>query len=658
MAVQVSYPGVYIEEFAPGAPIQGVGTSTPAFLGPAAEGPLNIPTKVTNWDQFRKTFGETPLPGFYLWYAVRGFFENGGTVCYVNRISNAANAELILNDNSGGAGRPAIRIRSRRTGIPSSPISIAVEANPPATGAQPRLYAPTATITSASGTSIRVSVADDALKFRSGDFITWSGTTEPRRVQVTRIEGDTIRVAEPLSKSYTTGALRLDNVRAGDTAFRVERLDNPVRLASGSVIRLSQEAGGTAPRIEDVLVVRRVEVERVSPTLTTYRVEVRQALTKDFDLTKETTVDFIEFRLTVTQGASTQEYNNLSMDAEHPLYFARVIKNDPNALIDAEPVEPPNTTAPPNNRPKTLAAAPLPGGANDDPASLTPTDYARALALLEAIDDINMVAVPDRTDAAVQMAVIAHCTNMGDRFAILDSRSRAVPFGTDSVEVHRRALDTTRGFAALYYPWLSVPAAGGGGLVSIPPSGHVAGIYARIDNSRGVHKAPAGSEAIVNGALGVERTLSDTDQGQLNLQGVNVIRVFAGGGRPVVWGARTTATDTNWQYVSTRRLFLFIEESIEEGIRWSVFEPNNLQLWQKLRRTITEFLTRVWRDGALFGRTAEEAFYVRIDEALNPPAERALGRLNIEVGVRPSFPAEFIIVRIGIWQGGSETNES
>jgi phage tail sheath protein FI len=179
---------------------------------------------------------------------------------------------------------------------------------------------------------------------------------------------------------------------------------------------------------------------------------------------------------------------------------------------------------------------------------------------------------------------------------------------------------------------------------------------ARSDNTRGVHKAPANE--IVNGALGIERNMSDIDQGQLNLQGINVVRLFQTGGRPVLWGARTTATDRNWQYVNVRRLFLFIEESIEEGIRWAVFEPNNLQLWQKLKRTITDFLTRVWRDGALFGAKAEEAFYVRIDETLNPFSEQQLGRLHIEIGLRPTYPAEFIIVRIGIWSGGAEVTEA
>jgi hypothetical protein len=170
-----------------------------------------------------------------------------------------------------------------------------------------------------------------------------------------------------------------------------------------------------------------------------------------------------------------------------------------------------------------------------------------------------------------------------------------------------------------------------------------------------VHKAPANE--IVNGALAVERSMSDIEQGQLNLEGIDVIRVFNNGGRPVVWGARTTATDLNWQYVNIRRLFIFLEQSIEVGIRWAVFEPNNPALWQKLRRTITAFLTQVWRDGALFGTKADEAFYVRIDDVLNPFSEQALGRLHLEIGVRPSYPAEFIIVRIGIWDGGSDVTE-
>jgi phage tail sheath protein FI len=369
------------------------------------------------------------------------------------------------------------------------------------------------------------------------------------------------------------------------------------------------------------------------------------------------TVESEEFSMTVTDGTTTATYTELGMDPEHINYYSRVVRQDPKGLVFADPVEPPNTTLPPDNRPaKVAVATALSAGADDNPATLNVGDYQNALSLLEPINDIDIVAIPGVTDPATQMTLIDHCTNLGNRFAILDSHRGAPLFGPNSIEVQRAGLDTARGFAALYYSWLQVPGKGSS-LILVPPSGHMAGIYARTDNTRGVHKAPAGTEAIVNGALGVEQTMSDIDQGQLNLEGINCIRVFNTGGRPIVWGARTTATDTNWQYVSTRRLFLFLEGSIEEGIRWAVFEPNNLQLWQKLKRTISEFLTRVWRDGALFGATAEEAFYVRIDDVLNPFTEQALGRLNIEIGVRPSFPAEFIILRIGIWQGGSEVTE-
>lgn len=659
MAVQVSYPGVYIEEFTPGAPIEGVGTSTAAFLGPCSEGPLNEPTKITSWDMFHEKFGTwdsklgrrvaTPLDGFYLWYAVRGFFENGGKVCYVTRVSNATYAEIVLKDNStkNPSGEDTIRLWARKPGVISPDIKVKIAEANAVKKADAKLFRPIATISNASGAAITVIDENDAKNYRSGDVLYWDTSNETKPVRVFRVEGKTIRLTEALSKTYTTGVLRLADLEAGDTVFRVE---NAAKLSAGSVIKLG--------KVNDAYVVKRVDIERITPTLTTYRVELRQGLAKKIDMTNDTSVESFEFKLTVSQGTGySKEYNELGMDPEHFNYFARVIRDDPDGLIYAERVEPPNTTPPPDNRPMKLAATSLGSGVNDNPATLAASDYKMALSLLEPIDDVNMVIVPDRTDADVQQAIIAHCQNMQDRFAILDSPRDVPLFGTDSVEVHRRSLDSDGGYAALYYPWLRVSPDRGTESILVPPSGHVAGIFARTDNNRGVHKAPAGNEALVNGAFGIERTMSDIDQGQLNMNGINVIRVFAAGGRPIVWGARTTATDRNWQYVNVRRLFLYLEESIEEGIRWAVFEPNNLQLWQKLKRTITEFLMRVWRDGALFGDKPEDAFYVRIDEALNTDSTRALGRLYIEIGVRPSYPAEFIIVRIGIWPGGSEVSE-
>jgi hypothetical protein len=494
---------------------------------------------------------------------------------------------------------------------------------------------------------------------------------DSEEVTVFRVEGDTIRLDAKLTKAHATGkALRLADLKVGD---RVVRLENASKLASGSVITLSQDPGGDAAAVTETQVVESVNLERISSTLTTYRVELGQGLANAYSLASDISVESQEFNLTVTRQVDSnsyeQPYQNLSMNPANPNYFATVINNDEAddknkaaGKIYARSVDPPNITPAPDNLPRNRSKAALAGGADDDLSTLDASHYKNALALLEPIDDINMVIIPDRTDADVQGAAIAHCeVQTKDRFAILDSRRGAPLFGTGSVEVQRQGLDSPKGFAALYYPWILVAPAKGDQPILVPPAGHVAGIYARIDTNRGVFKAPAGTEAIVNGALGVERTMSDIEQGQLNEPlGINVIRVFQSGGRPVVWGARTTATliDRNWQYVNIRRLFLFLEESIQEGIRWAVFEPNNQSLWQKLKRTIGDFLLQQWRDGALFGATPEEAFYVRIDEALNPDSQRALGRLYIEIGIRPSYPAEFIIVRIGIWQGGSEVTEA
>lgn len=654
MAV-TTYPGVYIEEFTPGAPIQGVGTSTAALLGPSASGPLNEPTLLTSWDAFRQTFGDKPLPGFYLWYAVRGFFENGGQVCYVTRVSNASYDQLVLNDQATTP-QPTVVLRARKPGVSTPKITVTVNGAVHAVAkASAKLYRPTATISSATGNLVTVGSPAEAAQFRPGDRITWNGTTETQPVQVLRIEGAGIRVAQPLAGTYSSGTVRLVDLQVGDTVLRIS---GAPKIGPGMVLLLEQ----TTPSLKDTVVVKQVLPEQIAPGTTTYRVTLRGGLKAGFNLdaaSSDTTVESQEFSLSVTSGGATQQYTELGMDPEHPSFFVRVINQDAAGLVNAAFAEPPNITAAPKNLPASVAGPgqDLTGGTDDNPAGLTAAHYSQALALLEPIRDINLVAIPDRSDAQVQTALIDHCERLYNRFAVLDARRAAPLFGPGSVATQRQGLTSPKGFGALYYPWLLVPPASGSDLVLVPPSGHICGIMARTDTTRGVHKAPAGEEAVVSGSLGVERTMSDVDQGQLNLQGINVIRVFEPGGRPLLWGARTTSNDTNWQYVNIRRLFIFLEQSLERGIRWAVFEPNNLALWQKLKRTIREFLDRVWRDGALFGATADKAFYVRIDEALNPFTEQALGRLRIEIGVRPSYPAEFIIVRIGIWPGGSETEE-
>jgi hypothetical protein len=200
----------------------------------------------------------------------------------------------------------------------------------------------------------------------------------------------------------------------------------------------------------------------------------------------------------------------------------------------------------------------------------------------------------------------------------------------------------------MYYPWIEVMDPITNKLVAIPPSGHVAGIWARNDNTRGVHKAPANE--VVLGAVGLKYQTTKGEQDTLNPNGVNCIRAFPGRGIRV-WGARTLTSDPAWRYINVRRLFNYVEKSIENGTQWVVFEPNDRQLWARVRRDVSSFLKTVWRDGALFGSSPDEAFYVKCDDELNPPESRDMGRLIIEIGMAPVKPAEFVIFRISQWAG-------
>jgi phage tail sheath protein FI len=283
----------------------------------------------------------------------------------------------------------------------------------------------------------------------------------------------------------------------------------------------------------------------------------------------------------------------------------------------------------------------------------------------EVADEVTMVCCPDLMALyqtgnlsmdgvkAVQLAMIAHCENMKDRFAILDCPPGLTPQQVKDWRMKETGYDTKYG--AVYYPWIRIAnPLGNGESVLVPPSGYMAGIYARSDTERGVHKAPANE--VVRGAMAVEMQITKSEQDILNPVGINCIRAFPGRGIRV-WGARTLSSDASWRYINVRRLFNFIEKSIELGTQWVVFEPNDMDLWARIRRDINAFLTMVWRSGALFGATPAQAFYVKCDEEINPSESRDLGQVIIEVGLAPVKPAEFVIFRISQWASGSEASE-
>lgn len=294
------------------------------------------------------------------------------------------------------------------------------------------------------------------------------------------------------------------------------------------------------------------------------------------------------------------------------------------------------------------------------------------ITALETVDEAKIIAAPGFSDVLSYEAIISHCEKMGDRFAILDA-----PAGVNNVDQLKKvaAADSGSGgdeegdslsppvkglraresaCAAYYFPWIyASDPFDTRKIVKTPPSGHLAGIYARTDARRGVHKAPANEQ--VRGALDLCYKVTRDEQGELNRAGVNCIRFFPDAGIRV-WGARTLAGESSeWRYINVRRLFNMIEESIGAGTRWVVFEPNDERTWKTIERDIRAFLTLVWRDGALKGNAPEKAFFVKCNEETNPSEIIDAGRLVTEIGIAPVKPAEFIIFRIGQWVGGPDT---
>lgn len=276
----------------------------------------------------------------------------------------------------------------------------------------------------------------------------------------------------------------------------------------------------------------------------------------------------------------------------------------------------------------------------------------KGLELLEETEQVSIVAAPCRFDGKSHDQLLSHCEKMKNRVAVLDS-----PAEVDSIDSLTKGLrprQSDGGFGAFYFPHILVadPLSPNSPPVAVAPSGHIAGVFARTDNDRGVHKAPANE--LLRGALDVSYNLTRDEQGVLNPNGVNCIRLFPGEGIRV-YGARTVAAGSSeWRYLNVRRLLSMIEESIARSTRWAVFEPNDRTLWKSLCRDAGAFLTSIWRQGALMGASPEEAFFVKCDEETNPPDEVDQGRVVILIGVAPVKPAEFVIFRIGQSASGAE----
>lgn len=510
-------PEVYIEEISSGLkPIQGVGTSTAAFVGLCQKGPFGEAVPITNFSQFLKTFGSY-IDGAFLAFAVRSFFTEGGTSCYVVRTCHYAVPT--------GAS----------PGTPKKPTAVAATTKPPLKNAE--------------------ATPTDVL-----------------------------------------------SITANDNSKGAWANDFSVNIKSATV-----------------------------PGTDRFLLELHYA------------------------GNLVETYDGLTMDATSTDYA--VTRLAASAYVIAEDKVPSSSTLSAVQRRPALTTSPvfLTDG-NDGLTGLASNDFygeadlGNGFYAFDKIDAINLMAVPEAVDRAVHLKGYAYCELRKDCFYIADSQ-RVIKTADDVVNyklaqgIYSGQNSLNSQYGALYAPWVSVfdPRSGKG--IDIPPSGVVAGRYAGVDQSRGVHKAPAGIEdGRVLSVLDVVKDFSDADQAKLNPLGINVIRKFIGVG-PVLWGARTTSSDPEWNYLNVRRFFLFVEQSVAASTKWTVFEPNGPPLWKAITLNVSAFLRQQWAIGALVGPKEEQAFYVKCDAETNPPESVDLGRVITEVGLAVVRPAEFVILR-------------
>lgn len=650
-------PGVYVEEEERGPkPIPGVSTSNAAFIGMCKDGPPLVPTGIDSFDKFERIFGGITSPNYPLPYAVRGFFENGGRFCFIVRVSDATQSKLEFMDSRTSPASTIFTLKSKTYGAKAKDLKATLTRD----GADSLTPAPVGLAWTA-GVPVTVDATDMAkvtidaaatFKFVAGDRVTYDDGDENHDTEdrtVLTVKGKNVELDKPLTYTPDNGAtLSLKALTAGDVRFRVTEA---LTFFPGSVIKMSFDEN----------VHYDVVVGKDGNHLTLAQ-GVPDTFPSDLTADPEVKITTVEFTLEVEKGAAKEVYKSLGLFPGHPNYFVDAFKGSGLVTLElpetgaATPEDIESTANVEEYLPETAAES-FAGGTND---TFGPADVAGISTLmdevadgLERVRDVNLVAFPGITDSGIQASVIGHCEKMKYRFAILDApvSANGGPAGPEAALTARKAIGSDRGHAAYYYPWLVTRDGITGEKIEIPASGHVAGVYARSDTTRGVHKAPANEQ--IRNIVGLSYPISFAENERLNPEGVNCLRAFPGRGN-LVWGARTISKNPSWTYVNVRRLFIYLEDSIERGTHWVVFEPNNEKLWARVRQTITNFLIGVWRANMLMGTTPEEAFFVRCDRTTMTQDDIDNGRLICVIGVAPVKPAEFVIFRIAQWTAGSE----
>lgn len=636
-------PGVYVEETSFRAKsIEGVSTSTAGFIGPARYGPISgDPELLISFADFQNIYGDLEDIGTrinYLAHAVRAFFEEGGKRCYVVRVfsrsaNNVLSGHAIL-DSQPGAVPDGVNVVARFPG---------------------------------SMGNMRVTFS-----LRIGRNIRTNDTLSRSR------QNDVVYVDQPLTES--TPDNKAPNTFTTDKLFVVKgdgSALNPWKLVPVSTPDAPGDANselGSASFTGRSVYPVTMSVERQLPRQDGTFSEPLQL--GEFSLSKQDDMGLL--RMLAPQPSTP--YADLTIPIMFVSFQGGNVDDGLTAALDIRTVinKLLNNTTPSFgiNQTFDLPAIHLTGG--DDGGSPQVTDYEgrdggfldltrsddftkakNGLLAFEAVPGISIVAAPAAIAAgaannevlAINKAVISHCETLKYRVAVLDITENQ----TVTTALDQRNLISSK-YAAIYYPWIYVfdPRTGKGGQrLKLPPSGFVAGIYARNDVEHAVFKAPANE--VVRLAVDFEQRLSKAHQEALNPEGVNCFRFFEGRGF-LLWGARTISTDSEFKYVSVRRYFCYLEDSIERGTQWAVFENNDEMLWAKVRRTIEDFLFNEWKRGGLMGEKPEKAYFVRCDLTTMTQNDLDNGRLVCLIGVAPVKPAEFVIFRIGQWTADTPLN--
>ncbi len=641
-------PGVFVEEVSfRQRTIEGVSTSTTGFVGPARFGPIHgEPPLLTSFADFERIYGglDPIRPGGteqpnYLAHAVRSYFEEGGRRLYVSRIYNTPDAVSPPTHDEGRSIWPApdasppdpgFRLTARhpgRAGDMRIQITLRMGQNTLMTGANgPELRGvrPFDTVLAVPTGSPPASPPGSNAQFYWAERFIDDGTGR----ETFRLRQDTAG-SEPAADSWTD----LDQVSDVRVVTMSMLILPPGRFAdelSFEGLAFHRDHPGAAETVLSDDPERR-STELFTPLILNTNADNGSALANSI-------------------AGLTNAAGDSLIDVLEAAIGAQPLPAEARAAAEASPPRTPVVRLPTDA--EVSAVLSLSGG--EDGQALLDADYEgeeddpkSGLAVLEDLEDISIVAAPGSSannaiSNAVIGSLISHAERMRYRVAILDCERGMTP---GEVRELRGTIDSTR--AALYYPWVTVDdplAVGTPSELLLPPSGFMAGIYARSDNDRGVHKAPANE--VVRGALNFEFLINTRQQEALNPEGINCLRFFEGRGFRV-WGARTVSSDPEWRYLNVRRYFAYLERSIDRGTQWTVFEPNGPRLWDNLERTVEDFLYNEFVSGRLAGRSPQQAFFVRCDETTMTQNDRDNGRLVCLIGVAPLRPAEFVIFRIG-----------